>query len=68
MKEACTDDDAAEREEGVMHIGPTLIADAQAAEGMEPGEGALDHPAMTAEPLAGLEAATRDAWNDAALP
>ena len=50
-----------------MDIGPALVTHAQAAEGMQPGESALDDPTIAAKTLAGLDAAACDAWTDAAL-
>jgi hypothetical protein len=43
-------------------------ADEQAAVVVEPGEGALDDPAVAAEPGAVLGLAAGDDWFDAALP
>jgi hypothetical protein len=33
-----------------MHLGATLVADEQPLEVVQPGEGALDHPAIATEP------------------
>ncbi len=49
-----------------MDILPPLVADGQAPELAEPREGALHHPAVTAPPLAGLDALARDADHDMA--
>lgn len=65
MKEARTDDDATEGEESVMHVGAALVTNPQPAEGVQPGEGAFHHPAVTAQALAGLDAAAGDARTDA---
>ena len=37
-----------------MDVGAPLVADGQAAEAVEPGQRALDHPAVAAQPLAGV--------------
>lgn len=39
-----------------MDIGPLLVADAQPAESMQPGDGALDDPAVSAQPVLGFDA------------
>lgn len=44
-----------------MNISATLVADAQAAVAMPPGEGAFDDPAVAAQPLRGLDATAGDA-------
>ena len=43
---------AAECEERFVHIGAMVVADEQALEVVEPGEGALHDPADTTEPRA----------------
>ena len=48
-------------------VGSSLVADDEAAEAGEPGEGPLDDPSVPAEALAGVDAASGDAWDDAAL-
>src|SRR4051812_20594774 len=50
-----------------MNVGATLVADGEAAEAVEPSERALDHPAVPAEPLAALDAPSRDSRLDAPL-
>ena len=50
--------------EGFVDVGALLVADGQAAEAVEPRVGTLDDPAVTAEPLAALDAASRDAGHD----
>jgi hypothetical protein len=47
-------------------VGPPLVADSQAAAAQEPGERALDHPPVPAQPLARLDAAAGDPGRDAA--
>jgi hypothetical protein len=60
------DEAAAEREERLVDLRPAVVADEQPLEVMEPGEGALDHPAGAAEPGAVLGLATGDLRLDAA--
>ena len=48
-----------------MEVGPTLVADGQAAERPEPGERALDHPAVPPQPGAALAATPSAAGADA---
>ena len=48
-----------------MEIGPAFVADAEPLEGVQPGEAALDHPALAAQPGAVRDAAASDAWGDA---
>ena len=43
-----------------MHVGAALVADEQALEAMQPGEGALDDPAQASEPGAVRLVATSD--------
>jgi len=43
-----------------MNIGPSLVADGQAAEATQPGQGALDHPAMSPQPRARVDALAGD--------
>src|SRR5689334_11234728 len=62
------DETAAEGEEGLMDIGAALIAHGQAAEPIEPGEGALHHPAVAAEAVTAFNAFAGDAHFDVALP
>ena len=47
-----------------MHVEPSFVADGKPSEPVEPGEAALDHPAVAAEPLAGFDAAPGDARLD----
>lgn len=68
LKDSQTDQSAAECEQGQMHFAETLVADRQAAVAGEPSEGALDHPAIAPQPLAGVDLAPRDTRNDAAQP
>jgi hypothetical protein len=51
-----------------MDVGAALVASAESLEGVQPGEAALDHPALLAQPGAVRDAAAGDARGDAALP
>ncbi len=51
-----------------MDFGAAVVADEQPLELVQPGEGALDHPAVAAEAGAVLGLAPRDLRLDAALP
>lgn len=53
--------------EGLANVGAALVADGEAAEAGEPGQGSLDHPAVPAEALAAVLTAPGDAWHDLAL-
>src|SRR5207249_2596580 len=59
------DEGAAEVEEGIVELRMALIADEQAAVGMQPGAVALDHPAGAPQPLARLAAFAGEARGDA---
>jgi hypothetical protein len=48
-------------------VGALLVAGAEAFEGVQPGEAALDHPALPAQPGAMGDAAAGNARSDAAL-
>src|SRR5262245_10880415 len=54
------DEGTAEGEEGVMDVRPALIADGQPPEAVEPGQRALDDPAVPTEALAGVDALAGD--------
>jgi hypothetical protein len=49
-------------------VGAALVAGAESFEGVQPGEAALDHPAVAAQPGAVGDAAAGDARGDPALP
>ncbi len=49
-----------------MDVGTALVADGEAAELGEPGEGAFHFPAVSPQPLAAVGAAPGDARDDAA--
>src|SRR3954464_1948551 len=50
-----------------MDVGAALVASAESLEGVQPGEAALDHPALLAQPGAVRDAAAGDPRRDAAL-
>ncbi len=50
-----------------MYVEPALVTDSQAAEAVEPGKGSLDHPAVTPQLRAALDATPRDTRYDAPL-
>ena len=60
------DKGAAEGGEGLVDVGSAFTAHGKATHAVQPGVGALDHPAVTAKALAALHAAGRDAGLDAA--
>ncbi len=62
------EDAARQREEGLVGVLAPLVAGRQAAVAGEPGEGALDDPAVAAEAVGPLDAAAGDAGLDAPLP
>jgi hypothetical protein len=62
------DKGAAEVEESLMQLLPALVADRQAAVAVEPGEGALHHPAVPPQVGLALHALAGDAALDAAAP
>ena len=64
---AVADEAAAEGEEGFVDVGAAVVADEQPFELVQPGEGALDDPAVAAEAGAVLGLAARDLGRDAAL-
>ena len=49
-----------------MDVGAAFVARAQPFEGVQPGEAALDHPALLAQAGAGCDAAAGDPRSDAA--
>ena len=59
------DEHATEREEGLVDVGSPLVAHAQAAKAVEPGERAFHDPAVTTETLRAVLAAAGDARQDA---
>jgi len=65
---APANDGAREGDEGHMQVGVAVPADSQEAEVVQPGEGALDHPAPAAEAWAVLGWAAGDHRLDAHAP
>ena len=51
----------------MMDVGATLVADGEAAEAVQPREGALDNPPVLSQPLAAFHATAPDARLDPAL-
>ncbi len=49
-----------------MEVGAALVTDAQPLEGVQPGEAALDDPALSAQAGAVGDAAAGDPWGDTA--
>ena len=49
-----------------MDIDPVFVSDGEATEAVQPPEAAFDHPSMTPELLAGVDAAPSDTWLDPA--
>ena len=47
-------------------VGPSFVADTEAATAEQPRERALHHPSMAAQPLAGVDASPGDSWSNAA--
>jgi hypothetical protein len=47
-----------------MNVVPPLVADSQAPIATEPGQGALDHPAVSSQPLTGFDTSPGDASLD----
>ena len=61
------DEAAAEREECFVDLGAAVVADEQSFHPVEPGEGALDDPAIAAQAGAVPGLAARDLWLDSTL-
>ncbi len=66
VEEAEADERTAEIEEGLVEVVAALVADGEAAEVVQPGEGAFDDPAVAAEAGGALDALAGDADLDAA--
>ncbi|MNY70040.1 hypothetical protein D3C86_2080900 [compost metagenome] len=64
---ANADSAASQRKQRDMNIDAVLKASAQLAEGSQPGVRALDHPAITPEPVIALDAASGNTRRDAHL-
>src|SRR5947209_15129469 len=67
LEEAEADRGAGEDEEGEVDVVPPLVADHEPAAAGDPGQGALHHPPVPAQPLAALDPAPGDPGDDAAL-
>jgi hypothetical protein len=50
----------------MVDVDPTLVADGQTAEAVDPGECAFDDPSVLAQPLTTLNATARNPMPDAA--
>ncbi len=50
-----------------MEVGAALVSGAEPLEGVQPGEAALDDPALFAQPGAVCDSAAGDPWGDAAV-
>src|SRR3954471_22920258 len=61
LEEAEADRGAGEDEEGEVDVVAALVADHQPAAAGDPGQGALHHPPVPAQPLAALDPAPGDA-------
>src|SRR4051812_39760415 len=61
------DEGSAEMEERLVEVIEAFVADEEASVPMEPGEGAFDDPAISAEFGLGLDAFARDAWDNLPL-
>ncbi len=59
------DQGGGEQVERLEDVEPALVADGQPAQAGEPGQRALDHPAVPAEPLGVVDPASCDTWDDA---
>ena len=66
LEEAEADEGAAEVEEGLMEVVAALIAPGEAAEVVQPGDGAFHHPAVATEAVGALDAFAGDAGDDVA--
>ena len=62
------DEGTAQGKEGEMNIRPSLVAHAQSAVLAQPGQRALHHPAMAAQPFAGVDPLAGDADPDVPPP
>ncbi len=60
------DEYAAQGEEGLVDVGAPFVAHAQPTKAIEPGKGALDHPAVAAQVLRAILSTASDTRGDAA--
>src|SRR5260221_12651456 len=63
-----TDDGTAEREEGLMNVGAAFVANPQAAELVQPTEGAFHDPARLAQPASMRRSRACQLVGDPTLP
>jgi hypothetical protein len=63
---AVADQRAGQLEQAEVDVAPALVAGAQSLEGVQPGEAALDDPAVATQPGAVCDAAASDPRRDAA--
>ena len=68
VESAVADDAAGESEQALVDVAAAFVAGRESAEGVQPGEGALDDPAPATESGAMLGLAARDTVTDAARP
>lgn len=61
---AVADEGGGDADEGEEVLGVAFVASVEAAEAVEPCHGALDRPAVSAEPLGGFDAFARQARGD----
>jgi hypothetical protein len=64
-EEAQAEQSAGKVEQPLEEVHPPLVADAEAAAAEQPGEAALDHPAVPPEPLTGVDSPTGNPRQDA---
>jgi hypothetical protein len=64
---AVTDQGAGQLKQPPVDVGSASVADGELPEGVQPGEGSLDDPALAAQAGAVGDAAPSDGWGDAAL-
>ena len=62
------DEGAGQLKQPEVEVGPAFVADAEPLEGVQPGEAALDHPALAAQPGAVGHAPAGDPRGDPASP
>jgi hypothetical protein len=66
LESVVADECTAEGEERLVNIGAAFVTDRQPPIAVEPGQGALDHPAVATEPFAGVDTLAGDADADVA--
>ena len=65
LEEAEIDHRTGKDEESEVNVVAALVADDQPPAAGDPGQGAFHHPAVATQPLAALDPAPGDAWDDA---